>query len=470
MKQKVNIFVSYSHKLRMEWVEAEHGLISILQKALDPNVEIWTDCYFAERGGAEYRIEIKRQIKQADIAVLLLSPEFFQSKFIMLEEFPDIKEEYLARELKAEKEGKQGHASRKLQIIPINIADPFRNTYDWIVERFQTLPNEQEYLVDYKKNADKWDEVKQMIIKSFQNAVDEVRLDREAEELACRKNNDYCFDDKREAKRLKKQTDLFHKYDKAIYDRIFEGREKCKVLNVGSNNGNNIAACVGSRTEVDLVVGIDKVENVIKKAKELYKTPKYVFSCMDCSAEEFRTNLQNLMNELGIKGFDVIHISMLLLHLQNPEKTLSVLREFLADDGCIFIRDIDDSLKLAYPDNHGRFERAFAICCMDKNSGYRTSGREIYSLLVKAGYHDIILCRKGLDTINMTPGDKDDFFNVCFSYIEEDLKYLSKVDSDNLCWSENLKWFEDNYNAMDDEFSSPDFFFQAGFMVYVAKK
>lgn len=77
MKQKVNIFVSYSHKLRMEWVEAEHGLISILQKALDPNVEIWTDCYFAERGGAEYRIEIKRQIKQADIAVLLLSPEFF---------------------------------------------------------------------------------------------------------------------------------------------------------------------------------------------------------------------------------------------------------------------------------------------------------------------------------------------------------------------------------------------------------
>ena len=76
----------------MEWVEAEHGLISILQKALDPNVEIWTDCYFAERGGAEYRIEIKRQIKQADIAVLLLSPEFFQSKFIMLEEFPDIKE------------------------------------------------------------------------------------------------------------------------------------------------------------------------------------------------------------------------------------------------------------------------------------------------------------------------------------------------------------------------------------------
>lgn len=57
-----------------------------------------------------------------------------------------------------------------------------------------------------------------------------------------------------------------------------------------------------------------------------------------------------------------------------------------------------------------------------------------------------------------------------FHYIEEDLKYLSKVDSDNLCWSENLKWFEDNYNAMDDEFSSPDFFFQAGFMVYVAKK
>lgn len=57
MKQKVNIFVSYSHKLRMEWVEAEHGLISILQKALDPNVEIWTDCYLQKE--EERNIELK---------------------------------------------------------------------------------------------------------------------------------------------------------------------------------------------------------------------------------------------------------------------------------------------------------------------------------------------------------------------------------------------------------------------------
>lgn len=40
MKQKVKIFVSYSHKLRTDWVEAEHGLISILQKELDSDVEI----------------------------------------------------------------------------------------------------------------------------------------------------------------------------------------------------------------------------------------------------------------------------------------------------------------------------------------------------------------------------------------------------------------------------------------------
>lgn len=470
MKQKVKVFVSYSHKLRADWVEAEYGLISILEKELDSDVEIWTDCYFAERGGAEYRAEIKRQIKQADIAVLLLSPEFFQSKFIMMEEFPDIKEEYLARELRARNKGKKECAQRKLQIIPINVSDPFKDTYNWIVEKFQTLPNDQEYLADYKKDADKWDEIKQAIIKSFKNAVEDVRRYRQAEELSRRKDNDYCFDDKRETKRLKMQTNLFRKYDKAIYDELFEGKNNCIVLDVGCNNGSNIATVIGSRSEVALVVGVDKVEGVIEKARELYGTSKYVFSCMDCSAIDFKEKMQSLMTEKGIKGFDVIHISMLLLHLENPEITLSILREFLSDDGRLFVRDVDDSLKLAYPDNHGHFERAFSICKIDSNSGFRTSGRGIYSLLVKTGYRDIVLRRKGLDTIGMPSGDKDDFFNVCFSYIGEDLKYLVKVDPDNLCWNENLKWFEENYNAMDDEFSSPDFFFQAGFMVYVAKK
>lgn len=470
MKQKVKIFVSYSHKLRTDWVEAEHGLISILQKELDSDVEIWTDCYFAERGGAEFRTEIKRQIKQADIAVLLLSPEFFQSKFIMMEEFPDIKEEYLARELRAEKEGKKGYVSQKLHIIPINVSDPFKDTYNWIIDKFQTLPNDQKFLVDYKEDADKWDEVKQTIIKSFKNAVEEVKRYRQSEELARRKDNDYCFDDKSEANRLKKQADLFYKYDKAIYDEIFIGKDKCVVLDVGCNDGSNIATSLGSRNEVNLIVGVDRVETVIEKAKKSYGVSKYTFSCMDCCAIDFREKLQNLMNELGIKSFDVIHISMLLLHLHDPEMTLSVLREFLSNDGCLFVRDVDDYLKLAYPDKHGLFERAFSICKMDSNSGYRTSGRGIYSLLVKTGYHDIVLRRKGLDTIGMSLNDKNNFFDVCFSYIEKDLEYLVKVESDNLWWREDLKWFKENYKVMEAEFSSPDFFFQAGFMIYIAKK
>lgn len=470
MKHKVKIFVSYSHKLRAEWVETDHGLISILQKELGSDVEIWTDCYFAERGGAEYRDEIRRQIRQADIVVLLLSPEFFQSKFIMLEEFPEIKEEYLAREQKVRLEWEKGYVPRKMQIIPINVSDPFKHTYDWITQKFQMLPSEQEYLVDCKKDADSWDEIKHIIINSFKNAVEEVARNRQAEEISRRKDNDYSFDDKREVKRLRKQTDLFHKYDIGIYDSLFESREKCMVLDVGCNNGNNIASCIGSRPEISVIVGIDKVESVIDKAKEFYKAPHFLFSCIDCSAADFREKLHTLMNTHNIASFDVIHISMLLLHLQNPGMTLSVLYEFLSDAGCLFIRDIDDSLKLAYPDNHGRFERAFSICNMDCNSGYRTSGREIYSLLVQSGYRNIILQRKGLDTIGMSSNDKDDFFNVCFSYITEDLKHLAKVEPDNMCWSENLKWFEENYNTMDDEFSSPDFFFQAGFMVYTARK
>ena len=58
----------------------------------------------------------------------------------------------------------------------------------------------------------------------------------------------------------------------------------------------------------------------------------------------------------------------------------------LKNNGDIFIRDIDDGFNVAYPDPQDVFKKTMEICANIKESGYRKSGREIYSLLHKSKY------------------------------------------------------------------------------------
>ena len=177
-----------------------------------------------------------------------------------------------------------------------------------------------------------------------------------------------------------------------------------------------------------------------------------------------------LMEENDIEKFDLIHISMLILHLKNPLRLLQKLRLLLKKGGAIFIRDIDDTLNFAYPDPHGYFQRAYRICDYEELSGFRNSGKEIHSLLVKAGFHNVRLRKKGIDTSGMTSEEREVLFLTYFSFILEDIRVLAKKYPGNKRYAEDSRWFESVYEGMKESFGKEDFLFNLGFMTYTAEK
>jgi hypothetical protein len=84
-KSKVHIFISYSH-VDSKWLtELKRHLNS-----LDLNIEVWDDSRIET--GDVWRVQIKEAIERSTIGLLLVSADFFSSKFIMENELPPLLE------------------------------------------------------------------------------------------------------------------------------------------------------------------------------------------------------------------------------------------------------------------------------------------------------------------------------------------------------------------------------------------
>ena len=161
---------------------------------------------------------------------------------------------------------------------------------------------------------------------------------------------------------------------------------------------------------------------------------------------------------------------MVILHLKNPYRLLKVLRGYLAKGGMIIIKDIDDGLNLAYPDDTKDFERIINICVSNDTSGYRHSGRQIYTLLKHAGYSQVCLEKMGLSTVGMDYDDRAALFDTYFSFILEDLKIMRERYPEEESIREDYEWYRKNYEAMEERFQDDAFFFTLGFIIYTARK
>lgn len=81
----VTIFVSYSHVDRGSLQELMVHLLPVENKG---QVRVWTDTTI--EAGEKWRDEIDKSLQRSDIAILLVSPHFMASDFIMNEEVPTI--------------------------------------------------------------------------------------------------------------------------------------------------------------------------------------------------------------------------------------------------------------------------------------------------------------------------------------------------------------------------------------------
>lgn len=83
LAERNKVFISYSHQDR-EWVERIHRFLSFI--LADSKLTVWSDAKIMP--GEEWDTSIKKAIETATIAILLLSPSYFNSRFIREFELP----------------------------------------------------------------------------------------------------------------------------------------------------------------------------------------------------------------------------------------------------------------------------------------------------------------------------------------------------------------------------------------------
>lgn len=190
---------------------------------------------------------------------------------------------------------------------------------------------------------------------------------------------------------------------------------------------------------------------------------------MNVESTEFESKIKKILFQLDRNKFDIINISMVLLHLKNPGKLLKRLHGFLSEDGIIIIRDIDDGINFAYPDPNMFFERIYKICDQIEQSGTRKTGRQIFTLLTRAGFTDIKLEKQGLSTIGLSELQRESLFNLYFPFILSSSKMLTDSNPNDYEIKEDFAWLEKNFDKIRKTFMDAEFVFSLGMMLYSAR-
>lgn len=273
------------------------------------------------------------------------------------------------------------------------------------------------------------------------------------------------FGDEGERVRIDVQHQFVYKFAKDEYDKLLPDLSSSSFLDIGCNTGVQSKMFLWDKT-VKHYIGIDREQEALEQAKLTFPDG-HMYLC-DCEAEDFSDKLYEIEEELNISGFDVINVSMLLLHTKNPAILIDVLSSHLSENGKLIILDIDDGFNIAYPDPQGMFDKAIQLCFKTEYSGFRHSGRAINKFLSDTELNNIKLHKIGLSSIGMSRKEKDEFFDIYFWFVLDDLQKMSEENPNDKILALDYKWMKNNYAKMKNQFKSRGFFFNLGFVLYSA--
>ena len=147
---------------------------------------------------------------------------------------------------------------------------------------------------------------------------------------------------------------------------------------------------------------------------------------------------------------------------------MKTLRKVASRGATILIRNIDDGLNFAYPDENMHFERAFNMLSKCDTTGYRYSGRELFTILHRAGYRSITYEKMGINSASMDYSEKEAFFDTIFMFLKNSMKVTALNNPQNNEIQVENEWLNEHFDQLEENFLAADFIANLGFIIVTA--
>lgn len=247
---------------------------------------------------------------------------------------------------------------------------------------------------------------------------------------------------------------------------MFSRYEHPSVLDIGCDNGDNIMMRLEGR-KYSFLLGVDNNKSAVEEANRQYSDQNCAFIHCDVTSNSFFRDIFSQMQKCRIIGFDIIHISAVLLHLGKVEDLLNNLYMLLNPNGTVFIQDEDDGANLVYPPSK-YFDDCFYIWEHSKESGDRKMARKIPLILKTAGFSDIKLLSTTISSIDFGEKYKEDLWDLYFNpelWAADSASYFDNYEAIDL-----LKTVSQKHREMKESYMQGKYFIALGVFFYIAIK
>jgi ubiquinone/menaquinone biosynthesis C-methylase UbiE len=187
-----------------------------------------------------------------------------------------------------------------------------------------------------------------------------------------------------------------------------------KVLEAGCGVGAQtvtLAAKSPDAIYTSIDISQDSIDEAKKRCDALgYKNVKFE-----------QADIFNL--EFKPESFDHIFVCFVLEHLGNPVDTLTILKKFIRPGGTITVIEGDHGSAYFYPDSvYAHKAIACQVELQKRAGGNAMIGRELYPLLVKAGFNEVCVSPRMVYVDSSSPGLVEGFTKKTFTAMIEGVR------------------------------------------------
>lgn len=247
------------------------------------------------------------------------------------------------------------------------------------------------------------------------------------------------FDTDYEIERLNAQEELLWKAQLPFYSGFLNGKDMM-ILDIGCSDGYKTVKEF-DRDNVRKVLALDSAPEAVSKAKANCGNEKFCFEMGNVEDADFEDRLIDLMKKYDIEAFDIVHLSLVVLHLKDPVRVLSILKKYIGKGGRIVIVEADDDKAALSPDDY-YLRKYNSLLKIDPYMGNRECANNMYIWLNQAGYHNIKDSYAFVQSGDMET--KKVMFDIYFSSLPVDFEDLCIDDPSNEDYRMAKDWLDEN--------------------------